>query len=537
MQALPWILAPAAALGAHSRLLLGLDLRGVPGAAGPELVHSVALGWTNRDLGTWTVGLLVPLCGGDPLLATRVTMMVSGVLAVLGIMLAAWSIMGIRAAVVACLVTALWSQTAFVWLMQGNDGMAWGLTWLGVGAAWAFARKGALGVVGVFPAALLALFGAGIRESGLPVAALLIMTPFLVGGRNAWTMRMAVVWILGVAVAIARTTFLAGHITGSVSRFPELSLMLLPDGLAGLFAMVRTQAEGLVIGVMMTLAAAGALHPSFGSRYGHWPQRALLGLLTFLSWIYVAEVAGSTIRPRYFTVPAFPLIILIGCASDTVQQTVEWFVTRVAKLPVRALSWLIPLALLVPLAQDNLGFLHAWSSLREVAEGARPAELPAPSEFWRQHYKRLATHPYFDVSAVGAINLFELGFDAPDAGAVIVPIRDAHEHHLYAGAAVAGKPAGVLTPMWCCVGERASAACARDVVADVDRAGVRLVLPNSIEQPPHPDRVDTGFQDWTRMLVLAAGGSLILVDPWWYVLDGTGSGGELPCPHDTGFEH
>ena len=528
--ALPWFLVPAATTGIHLWLMSGLDLRGVPGAAGPELVHAVAVEWVSRDLGVWVVHRVLPLFGGDHLAATQAMMLVSGIWAVLGVMLAAWSLLGTRAAIVAGLVTALWSQTAFVWLMLSNDGMAWGIAWLGVGAAWAFARKGAWGVAGVFVAALLTLFGAAVKVSALPMVAFLFLAPFLVEGRRPWPARVATTAVIALAIVTARLTFLSGHATGPVLALPDLSPLMIPRGLGRLVTLTVSEAEGLILAVLFALAAAGALIPAFGPRRGRWPQRALLAGVTCLALAYLSETCGYTLRVRYLTIPAFPLIVLAGCAVANVQQAVDWYIVNLLKLPVRMLAWLIPLTLLVPLSLDNIGFLHAWSEYREAGEGAQPAELPESSSFWTRYYKRFVPHPYFDVTAVGGISMFELGADAPSAGVVIVPLRDAHEHHLLAGAALANKPAHALEPMWCCADERPSETCARAMVAAVDRAGMRLVLPASIKQFPHPDRVDPQHHEWTTLLFDAAADSLERVDLWWYVMDGTGSGDGVPCP-------
>jgi len=527
---LTFALILAIALAFHGWLASGLDLRGIPGACAPPLVHSLAVdGWSRSE---WSVRLLqvcLPFFGGDALLAARVATIVSGLCAVLGAMLAAWSLLGRRAAVGTGLVAAIWSQSAYIWLMIGADAMAWGLSWLGIGVAWVSARRGPLGLVGVLVGAALALMGAAVKFTALPAAAFLFIAPLLVEGqrrkRRAGAITCGLVAAVGIAYVAFRPVLDGGYVDAPLGISPRLLL----SGAVVLVETMMMEPEGLVFGALGGLALVGALLPSRGPTLGRWPQRAALAVLGIVVVAFTGHTLDDKIRGRFLVVTSFPIIVLAGCATAVVQRAVERAISIGPLERWRVLGWLVPCAVVSLLLQDTLGFTHAWSRLRETKEGANPSSLPHPASVWEEHYRSLSPISLQDVSGIGGIDLAALGTSAPDAGVLVVPLRDEREFILLAHAALAGKTNVQLDPDVCCDDPTLLAACAMDLVTQVDEAGARLVLPYSEGQGSRGNIEDGKFSEWTALLIEEAGESLVRDGRWWLVMDGSGQGGPTPC--------
>jgi len=528
---LTFALTLAIALAFHGWLASGLDLRGIPGALAPPQVHSLAVeGWLRSEWSVRLSWLCLPFFGGDALVTARVVSTVSGLCALLGAMLAAWSLLGRRAAIGAGLVAAVWSQSAFIWLMFGDDPMAWGLAWLGIGVAWVSARREPLqGAVGVLVGAGLTLMGAAVKFSALPAAAFLFIAPLLVEGQQRRRRAAVITCALAAAVGIAYIAFRPMLGDGYVAAPSGTSPRLLHSGALLLVETMMELPEGLMFGVLGGLAIVGALLPSRGPGRERWPQRGVLAILGIAVMAFTCQALDEKIRSRFLVVTSFPIIVLAGCASAVVQRAVERTISNLSFERWRALGGLVPCAVVSLLLQDTLGFMHAWSSIREDIEGATPSSLPHPSPGWEERYRRLSTLSVMDVSGIGGIDLATLGTTAPDAGVAVPPLLDQREFILLAHAALAGKTHVRLEPSECCEDPTQLVACAVDLVTQVDQAGARLVLPYVEDPRNRDDREAREFLDWTTALIEVAGDSLERHGRWWLVMNGSGEGGPAPC--------
>jgi len=517
------------ALAFHGWLASGTDLRGIPGACAQPMVHSLSVDdWSRSELYVHLMRWCLPLFGGDALITTRVATILCGLCAVLGAMFAASSLLGWRAAVGAGLVAAIWSQSAFLWLLIGADTMAWGLSWLGLGVAWICARRGPLGALGVLLGTALVLLSAAIKIMALPAAAFLFVAPLLVDSHRR-RYRAAVTCSLLVVFGIAYLAFRPQLSGGFVDAPSALSPSLLLTGTASFMSFLLNQPEGWMYAVLGGLAASGALLPASGPSRGRWSQRGVLAILGFVVVAVTCESLGDKIRSRFLVVTAFPIIVLAGCAFVLVQHAVERAISHHLPRWSKMVGWLVPCAIVPFLVLDCLAFMHAWSRLRETAEGANASTLPRPPEALANHYLGLSESHVLDISGIGGIDMAALGASAPEAGVLIPPLRDETEFILLAHAAHAGKINVQLRPELCCGYLTQLDSCAVDLVSQVDRAGARLVLPNLEDQETVLDRVDPKFGEWTALLIDAAGDSLVREGRWWLVMDGSGADGPTPC--------
>ena len=99
-----------------------------------------------------------------------------------------------------------------------------------------------------------------------------------------------------------------------------------------------------------------------------------------------------------------------------------------------------------------------------------------------------------------------------------------------AGAVLADKPFVILEAGRCCSENQSRSVCAQSVISALDRAGARMVLP--LVSPGQDNRyAGADHQQWAQVLYHAVQNKegLTSKDSMWWVWDGQGSGGPLPC--------
>lgn len=500
----------------------GLDLRDMPGPGGVKIIAALTEGNHQRDRATELIAWVLPWFA-DAEAASRAVCMAGGVLAVLGATLAARGAGGRAAAVATAALAATWSQAIYVSLLIGADAIAMGIAWLGAGLALVGARLGWAGLV-VVPVGLgLATLAIPVKVSAMPAVAVVAAAPFLVQHRR-WRVGLALGAALLASGLAARGVLLptdAAH----VGEVPTPSVAMIQAGWDRLRGLPLAHPEGLVLVQLAGVAAVGALLPGHG-----WAGRVVLGLVGFSALGFSAEAVGDKLRPRFLTAAALPLLVLAGCAVgvavDLVRTAVRRWVPRLhsASVALAALGLLV----VIPVWQDSLGFHGAWARYRMEQLGTRPATLPAASPTWQHHYRKLGGLVFVDTSDQGALDLVRLGKESPAGGAATVPLRDAREFHLRAGAGLAGRPATILEARRCCVPGESTAACAGRVVRELDQAGARLLVPVQVDRTL---RVPRPHQEFWRALEGAgtAAGGLEPAGRWWQVREPTGAGGALPC--------
>ncbi len=531
----------AVALGFRFYLGTHLDLRGAPGAGAIQRLALVSVG----DVSHWDsrlVGLLLPLVEGDVLSAGRVAGALGGALGALGALLCAWALGGPIAGLAVGLLAGVWARGVFITLTYGMEGPAWGIAWLGVGLVWIGAvtrRWWGLGLV--VAGAAVAMLGTAVKGTALPALGYLVLAPFLV--RTSRTMAAVVAGVLVATTWWCRNQFFADSVPPLPSGNLEISIAAVVDGLRSLAAQPDSKPLGWLPEIAV-LGVLGAVLPGAG-----WWRRVLVGAgsavvvgLT-VNHLLTGDHLGPMLRMRYLVPPILGPLVLFGCA-------VAWGVRRwgtfVDTLLFRreptgssVVGWLAAalhaaglLGVFLPAwvgALDAMALCRAWGNQRSILEGAKPPTVPVPPGLWTDRYSRLGTGSFFNTSAIGGIDLFELGKEGPDAGVAIVPLRDEREGHLTLSANLQRIPSWVLHPRHCCDLETATATCAAQVVADIDVGGVLLVLPRLGADPR--GRVDGRLLPWTRWLLAAAEsrGTVEGDSQWWATFQGRGDSPPNVC--------
>lgn len=512
-RAAPWVAVPVVGGLWQAHLRHALDRSDLPGPGGVKVLTALATGDLDRD---GLTQLCAPLLRWlDPLQALQWVVSAGGLAAVLGAMLAAGALGGRTAALVAGVGAATFAQGAFAAVSYGPDGPAAGAVWLGVGLAWWGARQGRAWLIGVPLGAVLAAVGVTVKINAAPGVALLALTPLLVPPRHA--ARLGCVLVLLAVGTWAGLGMLPAQPTQQAGAPASLTVSTLMGGLESVWALPsrqHPQAEPLL--QLGLVAAVAALVP--GRRWG-------LQLATLAVGLCAVGVAAATIgdllRPRYLLAAALPAFVLLGAAAADLAAALprRWLRAGLGVGLAGALGGLCTL--------DAVAYLSAWSNLRVAAMGAAPDTLPAVPPAWQIRYARLSNLVLTDTSEVGARTLVALGETAPPGGVATVPLRDAREFHLRAGASLAGNDHRILDARRCCAG-RPLDACAQALFDAVDAAGARLVLPTAT-----PGRMRVPPPHQPLAAALRAAGEFRQVDPWWLVHEPTGAGGALPCSPPT----
>jgi len=505
------VLVGAAALQAGLRA--GLDRTDLPGPGGVKVLTALATGDLDRDGLTRLAAPLLALT--DPLTAVEGVVALGALAMVAGAMLAARALAGRPAALLAGVVAATFGQGALSAVLLGPDAPATGLVWLGVGLAWWGARTGGPALAAVVVGVALGVAGAVVKINAAPALALLALTPLLVPSRRPAQLGGALV-ALGVGAALA-VGLLPDDPTQQASAPADLSWGALRGGLDAILSLPdRQQPAATPLIQLAGLGLVGAALP--GPR---WGTRLVVAGIGIAAAAVAAVTVGDLLRPRYLMAAALPAIALAGALGGLPLRLVPagW---------ARGLAGAgLAAAVSLPLMADTLAYLHAWDARRVALVGTRPTTLPAPPAAWSRRYTRMTDLVLTDSSEVGAARLVAEAASAPPGGVATVPLRDAREFHLSAGASLAGRPYRVLEARRCCEGAPLDR-CAADVVAALDGAGARLLLPRPVDRRM---RVPRPHQAWWSALSAAAEaqGGLEVLDAWWLRREPTGAGGPLPC--------
>jgi hypothetical protein len=528
----------------------GLDLGDLPGPGGVKIITALVTGDLDRDWATWTIASSLPLFDQDALAASRFWMRLGGLMTVLGAFLCGHALAGARVALCAGLVAACWSQPLYIQQLIGADSIALGMCWLGVGLSWSagvVARREDRWCWSGIPLALvgvaLAAFAVAVKVVALPAAVLVALAPFLVWEKDKpWKgvaiRAAAVAGVIGIAWFAARSSFLPAQ-SGHVQDTPPVGPATLQAGWERLMALPKTQPETGVLISLMQLSWMGALIPGRG-----WLWRIGLGLAGTAALAYSAETIGDKIHVRTLTTAALPIVVLcgslLGLATYWLQLGCKKLMERLSpasssalqpRSPLRlagaALPWLLPAAVSMMLLFDGLAFMHAWGGLRAQHAGAAAVDLPRAPLSWESRYSRMGGVTFEDTTAYGSVSLSRLAREAPTSGVAGVPLRDARDFHMRAAAALAGKSFVILEPQRCCSDKQPSAQCAESVIDQLDRIGARLILPRTDTGPANR----YGQREWTQKLetALSSREGVESVDNMWWVWNGEGTEGPLPC--------
>ena len=104
---------------------------------------------------------------------------------------------------------------------------------------------------------------------------------------------------------------------------------------------------------------------------------------------------------------------------------------------------------------------------------------------------------------------------------------------MMAFAAIYNAPFAVLDPGNCCSGRGVNAKCAKDIVKQVNNAGLFLAIPTTIKGV---ERVHANEENWRTHLEEAAQDlGNTSKGEFWVTRPAKGNGGELPCQKKAPF--
>ncbi len=503
MRWLPLLVAAACGLALHGLLLAGLDLHDLPGPGGALLARDLLQGSHSQGPASWLAAPPVWLLGLES--GLRVVASASLGCAMLGAGLAAWALAGRRAAPWAAALTASWALVTHQGLLVDAGGLAWGLSWLGLGLCW-----WALGARRPIPAALGAavlVLGVAVKASALPVLALLPLALWMPADAASSEprpgLRLPALALLGGA--------LLGAGLGWLLQGPDLpwlgaqAVQGAEGGAGWLSAVLALAGRGLPHGsfpLLALLAAAGV-----ALCVGRRRQAVLLLALTLAALALVGEARAERLQPRHLLPASLGLVVLT--AAVTRWRRPRW-------LAPTLLGGLVLLAVL-----DSLAFAHAFAAQRARFAGTQPAALPAAPAPFAGRYPELPWPVFFESSLGGVAELLPLAAGAPGPVAG-VSWQERRDVHLELVTLERGASYRRLSQDRCCLLEQATEACAAEVVEALDGAGALLILPGKLEVVAPEDRAFAAA-------LLAALPQRQRRPARWIAVQGSGSGGELPC--------
>ncbi len=458
--------------------------------------------------------LLVNL-GGDHAVVLQGLILLGGLAAVAGVMLAAEALSGPVAGLAGGVLTALWAPAVMGSLLVGDEQLAAGLVWGGLGMCFAGAvgswRRLGLCLAG----GLLVALGAQLRESVAPLVPLLLLVPLVpVSGRRSLSRRRSL-GTLGVVVSALALTVLLYDLGGF--RYATETSSIGPGSVFEGLGILLELAGGLggdALFVLLGLAVASALVPG-PSRLA----RGLLGLVLLPMFGLAIAAGGELLRMRHVYQLAMPALVLVGCGVGIAWQAASgrWLRALQVTLGLGALS----------LVFDGLDLSRAWSDARVSHHHAWASTLPPSPPGWSRY--RFGSHELNSLSVPGGAELIELaGVDQ----LITVYLHDERQSLALVAALRGGGEVLLLEPRECCSGGpgvrsndgrqegQAQRGCAEELLGGLQG---RLLLPT--------EEGVTGLQirdvDFVRALRKQAG-SPTLVGVDWELWELQGSG-EAAC--------
>jgi hypothetical protein len=491
-------------LGVRLYCLWAFDLRDTPGAAGVLTISRVANGEAYREWPAVFISWILPAVDGDILFASQFLSIVMGVFAVTGAGLAGWSLAGKGGGLAAAFLASCWSMAILLSLLTGSDPTVFGVSWLGIGFAWAGTRAGGKLLFLVLLGAFFCTFSICIKETALPCIVLLAISPLLADSPKRG---------LGSAVlALSGVYATSGYLPSNLHRLQSpapISLSTLFSGWEYLLEMYRrSMMEGLYIELLL-IAAVSCLLPGKRRR-----QRFLVLFFSAAVLLYTAASLELRARPRHLAPLAIGIFALVGSGLQMLPKALPKL-GRYAHLP--------SIGLVAVLLLDTSAFLKSWGQMHSYVGGGAPISWPSIPSPWEKKYENPSDISHRDLTAYGAIELTSIVSNEKN-GVAIPPLRDSRHLHLVAAASIHGKRYLVLDKQACCTEEDAQ--CAKRLTAEIHAAGMTLILPtetNGIQ------RVDLVNQKWLTSLVHEVKLAESQESDWWHMRDGAQAVGPVPC--------
>lgn len=406
--------------------------------------------------------------GGDHALVLQLLVLVGGLAAVAGVMAAARSLGGRASGLAGGCCAALWAPSVMGALLVGDEEVAAGLVWGGLGLFWAGMGGGWRRLPLCVAGALSVVVGAQVRESVAPLVPLMVVALALPAGAR----RRAAAGAVGGA-ALGLTVWL--YSVGGFRYATETDSVVTGSLLSGLehISALTGGLTGDTLWLLLLAALVAALVP--GPQ--RW-QRALLGLCLLPLLGLSAAAGGELLRLRHLYQLGWPLLVLVGCGVGLL-----WTRSRVACLIVTVVG-------VGHLALDGLDMSSAWSAARVQEQRSWPSTLPGPVPGWRRYL--------FSRSELNSLTV-PAGRELMERTAVprlvTVYLHDERQSLALLNALRGGGEVLLVEPRECC---RGRTGCAEWLL---DRAEGRLVLPD----PQGLAWSEVVHVDFVRSLLDAAG--------------------------------
>lgn len=506
---LPWLLLFGLAFIMRSWMQWALDLRDLPG---PAAAVTVVRAWMEPVQIQWDVRIVSTLQTilGDIERAAWLASFLGSMAQVMGAALLGWGMLGRRGGLAAGTVAALWSLSIHDALIVGSNPIATGLAWLGVGLCVAGTCGGRKGWLWMVLGATLAVLGTDIKVVVLPVLPLLGAVFFArsPSRKGRWT---AAAWM--IMTAWICWEWLQPESSQPLVGSPRLDESMIASGWAGILDMAgRGHPEGH-LEVLMAAACVGGLIP--GPRW--FPRVALLSLSMGVVLV-TSAILGPVVKPRYLLPPSLGLVVLSGLAMVLLAHWLE----RV-RPHARHWVWLFPFWLFL----DGIAFMEGLGQRRMNYAGAEGPALPLLPSMFSARYVDMPDPMLLGLTGRGMVNFRQLIAERP--GGVATPmLRDNRHTQAEMLSYLEDHPYRILDAQNCCQ-DRDRSRCARELVQDLDRAGMAMVLPI---QTLHERRVKSDDDVWLEELYRAARQTHPDADEetrWWWIREARGSGGPLPC--------
>ena len=501
----------------HTILRWALDLRDLPGSASTLSILYTTDNVNGSDAASYTFSWLQFWLGMSLEHSIYLVSIVSGLSMVIGLILVAGSIWNRKAAMWAGLMGACWQLSQQMGLLVGLDPLAIGCTWLGLGVLSVALHSNWKGLLALPLAWWILTVGLNVKSIALPSLVVLSGVAF---PNHKWKP-----WLIGMVSTGLFATTLSGTSDHRVVP-PNLNFKSIEYGWHQISTLSkRGIPEGdfkilLYVGGILTLHALG--YRLWKKRFSN-PQLLLPILAGLTLWIasgiglcITAAGLGELSRPRYLIGTGIGLIVPIAGALSIYKHS---------------LAKMIGLSVIGAMLMNTWGFFDQWGQIRYNMLGGETSHIPKAPSIWKRKFQQYPILTLRDLTIMGALDFQDTWHSIPNTKGIAVPrLRDDRHRNLEAYAAIKGQSILILDPGKCCAGTPVNSQCANNIVKQLDRAHLTIVLPTVVEGI---ERVHANERTWVEDLRQEIVENGTQSQYWhWHKPTYEGESEERPCQFD-----